>query len=308
MRDWPLEANGRRYSATGQNPSFPFGFLVHLAVKAPDVAPHHSDPPKAWRDALELARDLAAVLDVEPQNQFWTINTAPKRLDDLLREIGLYDHLFGLKQWSLFITPLVLCGLFGAGHDQAMRQKYGWGIDDVIRLCEAVIQSARTDPAHLSRADLMKRGLTDSQLDKMIPHFVHGTGHVNSGYLSPLLAEKGDLMFHPLIEGANKSFIVPAASLAGPAFYEATMIAARGALPKPVIAEITGNGTERVAERRYFATLEYLPHSSVRSIIGTSLTKENATLSLRTRTILFLSSAKPRRSREPQWRAYPDTP
>ncbi|HEV2630508.1 MAG TPA: hypothetical protein VGV41_17915 [Pseudolabrys sp.] len=246
--DFDQYLTGRRYSPTGHDASFPFGYLVNLAVKTPDVGPHHSDPTHAWRDALELARDLVAIIDVEPQNQFWAINTASKRLDDLLREIGLYDHLFGLKQWSLFVTPLVLRGLFGGGHNQAMRRKYGWDIDDAIRLCESIILSAHTDPARLSRADLMKRGLTDSQLDKMMPHFVYGAGVVNSRYLSPLLAEKSDLMFRPLIEGTNNSFIVPAASLAGPAFYEATMVAARAALPKPVIAEITGNGTERVTE------------------------------------------------------------
>jgi hypothetical protein len=239
---------GRRYSPTGHDPSFPFGFLVNLAVKAPDHPPQHPDPANGWRDALELARDLVAVLDLEPQNQFWTINVAPKRLDNLLREIGIYDHLFGLKQWSLSITPIVLRALFGTGHDHVMRQKYGWSFDDAAHLCEAVVQSARTDPARLSRADLKKRGLTDTQLDKLLPYFVHTAGAISTGYLSPLLAEKADLMFRPLIEGENNSFIIPIASIAGPAFYEATMAVARAALPNSITADIVGTGTERVTE------------------------------------------------------------
>jgi hypothetical protein len=174
---------GRLYSPTGHDPSIPFGFLVNLAVKAPDSTPQHPDPANGWRDALELARDLVAVLDLEPQNQFWAINVAPKRLDNLLREVGLYDHLFGLRQWSPFIAPIVLRALFGTSHDHVMRQKHGWDFDDAACLCEAVIQSARTDPARLSRADLTKRGLTDTKLDKMIPHFVHKAGNVNAGYL-----------------------------------------------------------------------------------------------------------------------------
>ncbi len=239
---------GRSYSPVGHDPSLPFGYLVNLAVRAPDVLPQHSDPGTAWRDALELARDLVAIVDVEPQIQFWAINASPKRLDHLLREIGHYDHLFGLKQWSPFITPLVLRSLFNTIHDQLLRQQLGWGIDEAASLSEAVLQSARTDPARLTRADLMKRGLTDAQIDKLLPHFVHRVGKVNEGYRSPLLTDKAELMFLPLVEGGSGSFIVPMASLTGPAFDEATMKAARAALPDHIIADITGSGTERVAD------------------------------------------------------------
>lgn len=237
---------GRRYSPSGRLPSLPYGFLVNLAVTLPDSAVEASDPALNWANAVALARDLVATLDVEPQNQFWTINLASKRLDAQLREVGLYDHLFGLRQWSIYVTPLVLTNFVGTECDGALQETHGWVLQDAVKLCEAVIVKARTDPARLTRRDLQATGLTDAQLDCLLPHFVHASRKVNVGYRSPLCAEAADLMFRPMIEVSGGDFLVPAASLAGPAFYEATMAAVRAAVSKSVVARVTGDGTEKV--------------------------------------------------------------
>jgi hypothetical protein len=153
-----------------------------------------------------------------------------------------------LRQWPLHVTPIVLRSFFGTYHDQQMEQVHGWTAEDAARLCEAVIKSTSTDPTRLTRASLRATGLSDTKLDRLSPHFVHATGHVNAGYLSPLLAERADLMFRPLIAGVNESFIVPAASMAGPSFYEATIAAARAALSPRAVKDLVGKGTERATE------------------------------------------------------------
>jgi hypothetical protein len=61
---------GRRYKATGLPASFPYGFLVQLAAKLPDDPVVATDPAVNWKEAVSLARDLVAALDIEPQNQF----------------------------------------------------------------------------------------------------------------------------------------------------------------------------------------------------------------------------------------------
>jgi hypothetical protein len=237
---------GRRYQATGRPPSFPYGFVVQLSARLPDRPVSAPDPADNWTKAVALARNLAAVLDIEPQNQFWTINLAPKRLDALLREVGLYDHVFGLRQWSIHFAPFMLEHFFGTGCDERLMEVHGWTMSEVVKLCKAVVLKARTAPARLSRIDLRSTGLSDAQLDLVLPHFVHAQGRVNSGYGSPLNAESSDLMFRPLIEGKGGTFLVPLASLAAPAFYEAAMIAARAVLSKSEIAHLAGDGTERV--------------------------------------------------------------
>jgi hypothetical protein len=235
---------GRRYQATGRPASFPYGFLVQLAAKLPDDPVFATDPAANWKEAVLLARDLVTALDIEPQNQFWTISLAPKRLDALLREVGLYDHLFGLRQWSLWFAPFMLKHFFGAEFDARLTEVRGWTIE--VKLCEAVVLKTKTDPARLTRADLRSTGLSDSRLDVLLPHFVHTPGRVNAGYGSPLSAESSDLMFRPLIEGSDGSFVVPLASIAGPAFYEAAITAVRPALPKSKVTHLAGDGTERV--------------------------------------------------------------
>ncbi|UGX89825.1 hypothetical protein G6321_00003300 (plasmid) [Bradyrhizobium barranii subsp. barranii] len=237
---------GRRYQSTGRPPSFPYGFLVQLAAKLPDDPVMASEPAANWKEALSLARDLVAAIDIEPQNQFWTINLAPRRLDAQLREVGLYDHLFGLRQWSLRFAPFMLKHFFGATFDARLSRARGWTMADVVKLCEVVALKTRTDPARLTRADLKSTGLSDSQLDALLPHFIHSAGRVNSGYGTPLSAESSDLMFRPLVEGSNGSVVVPLASLAGPAFYEAAISAVRPILSKSEVTHLAGDGTERV--------------------------------------------------------------
>jgi hypothetical protein len=97
---------GRRYSFEARKPSIPFGFLLNLAVKVPDQQTLSSRPDTDWREIIELSRDLVSVLDVEPYNQLWMINSTPPRIGRLLSEVGLYDHLFGVRQWPIFVTPL----------------------------------------------------------------------------------------------------------------------------------------------------------------------------------------------------------
>jgi hypothetical protein len=237
---------GRRYTpGRPREPSIPFGFLLNLAVRVPD-RPLASDRPDVdWRAAIELARDLAAVIDVEPYNQFWMINSAPKRLEPLLNEVGLYDHLFGFRQWCIFVTPLLLRSFFGTAHDAALLAKFGWCVTDAVRLAEAFIRHIRTDPVRLTRGDLMSTGLNSDTLDQMLPHFAHAKGKVNASYASPIAARRADLMFRPLIEGEEGTYIAPAASTVGPACYEVVAAALRETLATGDMSNLVGKGTER---------------------------------------------------------------
>jgi zinc-finger of transposase IS204/IS1001/IS1096/IS1165 len=45
-----------------------------------------------------------------------TINPAPKRLEVVLRELALYDHLFTLRQWRFSDTEFLLRNFFGSDH------------------------------------------------------------------------------------------------------------------------------------------------------------------------------------------------
>jgi hypothetical protein len=236
---------GRRYSTGPRQPSIPFGFLLNLAVRIPDQPVSSEKPQDDWREAVELAKDLAAIIDVEQYNRFWLIGGAPKRIEPMLSEVGLYDHLFSFRQWPLPLTPLLVRSFFGSEHDNTLSERVGWNVADAVQLIETLVGCIRSEPRRLSRGDLMGRGLSREKMDRMLPHFAHPRGRVNEHYNSPLAAKKADLMFRPLIEGENDTYITCATSLIGPACYEVVATAMREGLPANVVSELTGAGTER---------------------------------------------------------------
>ena len=235
---------GRHYDVVSSEAVIPFGFLLNLAVRTSDVPCTSSEPETDWREAVELARDLVAVVDVQPHNQFWTVNIKPRRIVELLSEVGLFDHLAAFRQWPLAITPWLLDSFFGTEHDDTLSEKLGWCVADAVSLAKALVGSVSTEPQRFTRADLMSTGLDGATLDRMLPCFAHGKAMVNVGYDSPLAARRADFMFKPLIEGEDGTYVAPLASTLGPACYEAVASGVRKALPNRV-SKLIGDGTER---------------------------------------------------------------
>ena len=238
----------RKYHPQRSEASYPFGFLVNLAVRAPALGNGSNDAPAEWHAALDLARDIVSALNVEPYHQVELINSPPARLESLLREVALFDHLFTLsQQWPDGLAPLVLTEFFTSDHQKIMRDKLGWAPSDAVQLYLAVADFSTPDPKVVSRSALVASGIDEVLLDHMLPCFAHASDKANAKYDSPLAAKRADLMFKPLLQIEPDRYLLPAASLAGPAFYEATMTALRPLLRKAQLPDPQGDGTERVA-------------------------------------------------------------
>jgi hypothetical protein len=80
----------------------------------------------------------------------------------------------------------------------------------------------------------------------MLPHFVHQVATVNAAYDCPFSAHRANLMFKPLVALKPDVFLLPAGSLAGPAFYEALMAAVRPLVSTSMSDDLRGMGTERL--------------------------------------------------------------
>ena len=239
---------GRTYDIQRSEASYPFGFLVNLAVRAPALGSGSNDAPAEWRAALNLARDIVSALNVEPYNKYEIINSTPDRLEGLLREAALFDHLFTLpQQWPAGLAPLVLTEFFTSDYQKIMRDKLGWTPSDAVQLYLAVADFSTPDPKVFSRSALVASGIDKVLLDHMLPCFTHATDKANAEYDSPLAAKCADLMFKPLLQIEPDRYLLPAASLAGPAFYEATMTALRPLLRTAELSDPQGDGTEQVA-------------------------------------------------------------
>jgi hypothetical protein len=226
--------------------SIPFGFAINLAVAAPIPQSMPAEPQQKWKEALELARDIVSALNVESFSAFAHMGTSTLRAEAALRELAMFDHLFGLRQWRLSFTENFLTDFFSSEHDDVFKSKLGWTPADVVALCGAVRVFANSDPKVITMGALRQSGIRRDFLDRILPYFVHAQGVVNAHYLSPFSATKADLMFKPLIQLGLNHLLLPATSMMGPAFYEATMGALRKFISAPAADKLQGDGTERV--------------------------------------------------------------
>jgi len=226
--------------------SIPFGFAINLAVAAPIPRSAPAEPHRKWKEALELTRDIVAALNVESFSGFAHMGTSTLYAESALRELAMFDHLFGLRQWRLSFTQKFLTDFFASDHEDVFKSKLGWTPADVVALCGAVRVFANSDPKVITIDALRQSGIRKDLLDLMSPHFVHAQNTVNVHYLSPFSATKADLMFKPLIQLGPNHLLFPATSLMGPAFYEATMGALRKFISGPAVDKLQGDGTERV--------------------------------------------------------------
>ena len=239
----------RSYGHDRSEPSYPYGFLVHLAVRTAVYGRRCRDTRRKRDQAFGLARDLVAALNVEPYNSFSLVNASPSRIGELLRELALFDHLFAFpQQWPVGLGPTALTEFFrwdGAG---ALWDRLGWSMADVVALYRTVVGFGASDPVLIDRGELARVDAPTERVERMLPHFAHDPYEVNAGYNSPLSAEEASLMFKPLIQVKPDRFLLPARSFAGPAFYEAAMAAIRDTKGADVEG-LPGHGTERVVGR-----------------------------------------------------------
>ena len=182
--DFGLYLPGRRYApGTGERPpSVPFGFLLNLAVKAPVNGSACPNPAALWGEAVALAVNIAAALNLEPFSGFSFINAAPRQVESALREMALFDHLFAVRQWRLPFTQIFLTEFFSSDYDQVSKTKLGWVPRDAVTLSRAVEYFATRDPNIITANVLRQGGMSRTLLDRMLPYFSHEIGTANAEY------------------------------------------------------------------------------------------------------------------------------
>jgi hypothetical protein len=125
------------------------------------------------------------VLNVESFSGFAHMGTSTLYAEAALRELAMFDHLFGLRQWRLSFTRHFLRDFFNSDHDGVFKSKLGWTPADVVALCGAVQAFANSDPRVITMGAFRQRGIRRELLDRILPHFVHDQSVVNAHYLSP---------------------------------------------------------------------------------------------------------------------------
>ena len=153
------------------------------------------------------------------------------------------------RLWPPHLTPIFLESFFGKQRDAELRDRLGWGIEDVANAARALIACTRHSPCLVSTGDFSSY-LSIQVAESLMKDFAHPSRSPNAAYTSPFDAWKANLMFRPLIgTDVSNTYLMPSRETIGPAFYEATMIALGRVLSQRDMADLRGQGLERaVAE------------------------------------------------------------
>ena len=251
---------GRKYApGLGERPpELPIGLLYNIAVKLSVRAPVVSNPSAAWATAVALARDLVAMLDLEPYSQFAFLGLDAQTLESGLRQVAHYDHCFSLRQWDVSFTPEFLSVFFGVSFDAEMKQRLGWSVADAAQLARALKRCANRGPQVIPSEALVMAGMNRQVVSSMLPFFAHNEGVANRNYRSPFGAAGPDVIFKPLILFDRQYLLLPAASVLGPALFEATFAALRSIKTDQEISHLRGDATERLT-KHVFAKRSFQP-------------------------------------------------
>ncbi|MCO8644055.1 hypothetical protein KGP93_12145 [Burkholderia multivorans] len=251
---------GRKYAGGlgDRPPGLPIGLLYNIAVKIPARGCNERNAQSFWEKAVCLARDFVAMLDLEPYSQYAFLGLDAGALEGELRKVAHYDHCFALRQWHLSFTPQFLNIFFGADFDADMKERLGWNVADAIRLTQVLKQHARRGTHVVPIATLVGTGFDAGLLESMLPFFAHREGEANKCYRSPFGAAGPDVIFKPFILLKGNSVVMPAASVLGPALFEATFAAWRVDKTDREIARLRGDAAERLT-KYIFAKQNFQP-------------------------------------------------
>lgn len=241
---------GRKYALGlgDRPPELPIGLLYNIAVKVPARGSNERSARLFWDKAVCLARDLVAMLDLEPYSQFAFLGLNTQALEDGLREVAHYDHCFSLRQWHLSFTTQFLTVFFGENSDAEMKRRLGWNVADAVQLAKVLKAHATPGTQVVAISNLVSTGLDMPTLRSMLPFFAHREGEANKNYRSPFGAAGPDVIFKPLILLKGDRVVLPAASVLGPALFEATFAAWRTIKTDQEIANLRGDATERLTK------------------------------------------------------------
>lgn len=243
---------GRKYAGGlgDRPPGIPIGLLYNIAIKLPSRGTNERNAKPFWDKAVCLARDLVAMLDLEPYSQFALLGLDVRALEDSLRKVAHYDHCFSLRQWHLSFTPQFLNVFFGQSFDEDMKMRYGWNVSDAVKL--ALILKVYSKPGiQTVPVPLIECDFAPGVFQAMLPFFAHGEGKANKNYFSPIEGEGPDAIFKPLILLKGNTLLLPTASVLGPAIFEATFAAWKITKSAEEIKSLRGGGAERLTKHLF---------------------------------------------------------
>jgi hypothetical protein len=213
---------GRVVDQLGQHrePSVPFHFLYNLALKHLDAVQTSTHPEDDFGRAIELARDLGAVFDVESYVVYENMGVAIGNFHHTLVDRIFYDELFGFQQWQPTVAELLLREWLGhleaAGIPLPVIPLARWRhiISSLFKV-SSVDKFVVTHPCEHADAEL---GL--AAVGQLFESLAITADNLNSGYCTPFDTAKRNAPYFPLYRLSKDVWLIPPRGIFGRAMYE----------------------------------------------------------------------------------------
>lgn len=205
-----------------REPSVPWHYLYNVALKhlnAP-IPDHSADVERDWVTVTELARDMAAVFDVEAYYALAGVIVGQSSFHESLLDKVVYDELFAFQQWQ----PTVAARLFSSWLRCLANEGCTFPLASVEvwdALGSSLIAAAKQSSLFVTHPADHAALLTNPGISAiLVDALAIDVEQLNAGYQTPLDTAKRNSPAFPLFRISPDLYILPPRSIATRSLYE----------------------------------------------------------------------------------------
>jgi hypothetical protein len=241
---------GRRVTQTSQprEPQIPWHFLYNLALKHFEATPTKPRDQSTFVRMLELAQDMAAVIDTEAYSSFdGMTGIGHSRFHNALLDRVIYDELFAFEQWQPEVATNLFCRLVEHIADEVAELPL-CTTDEWKAFGTAVLALAPENDILLSRPNkCFKHGIAPALAERMFEALGLRCAEVNGDYRTPLDTSARKSPTAPFYRLTGARYLLPPRALVARGLYEAFYRQLRDA-NVPDLENVMGRALEKLTD------------------------------------------------------------
>lgn len=206
-----------------REPQVPWHFLYNLALKHLDQPGPAIGDPAPFVAMLDLAKDMAAVIDAESYSIFESMTgIGHSRFHDALLDRVIYDELFAFPQWQPEVAPDLFCRLVDYIASEGIAVPLATA-DEWKAFCRALLALAPEQDILLTRPNkCFNHGISAGLANRMFEALALPGEELNRGYNTPLDTTARNAPYAPFYRLTwGVRYLVPPRALVARGLYEA---------------------------------------------------------------------------------------
>jgi hypothetical protein len=205
-----------------REPQIPWHFLYNLALKNFETPPAKPRNQQTFLAMLELARDMASVIDAETYSIFdGMTGIGHSRLHNALLDRVIYDELFAFPQWQPEIAPELFSLLVDHVAKEAVNLPLATA-DEWKSFGVAVLALAAEQDVLLARPNkCFNHGISAGLANRLFDALAIPAGELNREYGTPLDTLVRNAPTAPFYKLIGARYLIPPRALTARGLYEA---------------------------------------------------------------------------------------